>query len=39
MGGGFSVQMVFIFIDTKEGGFKEGVPGTNVTFADGNEWD
>lgn len=39
MGGGFSVQMVFIFIDTKEGGFKEGVPGTNITFADGNEWD
>jgi len=39
MGGGFSVQMVFIFIDNKEGGFKEGPPGTNVTFADGNEWD
>jgi carbohydrate-binding DOMON domain-containing protein len=39
MGGGFSLQMVFIFIDTKEGGFREGVPGTNVTFADGNEWD
>lgn len=39
MGTGFSVQMVFIFIDTKEGGFKEGVPGTNVSFADGNEWD
>jgi carbohydrate-binding DOMON domain-containing protein len=39
MGGGFSTQMVFIFIDNKEGGFKEGPPGTNVTFADGNEWD
>ena len=39
MGGGFSVQMVFIFIDNKPGGFKEGPPGTNVTFADGNEWD
>jgi carbohydrate-binding DOMON domain-containing protein len=39
MGTGFSVEQVFIFIDTKEGGFKEGVPGTNVTFADGNEWD
>jgi len=39
MGTGFSVQEVFLFIDTKEGGFKEGVPGTNVTFADGNEWD
>ncbi len=39
MGGGFSTQMVFIFIDNKEGGNKTGVPGTNVTFADGNEWD
>lgn len=39
MGGGFSVQMIFIFIDNKEGGFKTGPPGTNVTFADGNEWD
>jgi carbohydrate-binding DOMON domain-containing protein len=39
MGGGFSVQMVFIAIKTgAEGGFKEGPPGTNVTFADGNEW-
>ncbi|HEY3567977.1 MAG TPA: glucodextranase DOMON-like domain-containing protein [Thermoanaerobaculia bacterium] len=38
MGGGFSVQMVFIAIKTGEGGFKEGPPGTNVTFADGNEW-
>ena len=36
---GFAVQMIFIFIDTKEGGFTEGVPGTNVTFAAGNEWD
>ena len=38
MGGGFSVQMVFIAIKTGEGGFKEGPPGTNVTFAEGNEW-
>ncbi|MFL6234981.1 MAG: glucodextranase DOMON-like domain-containing protein [Thermoanaerobaculia bacterium] len=38
MGGGFSVQMVFIAIKTGEGGSKEGPPGTNVTFADGNEW-
>jgi len=38
MGGGFSVQMAFIAIKTGEGGFKEGPPGTNVTFADGNEW-
>jgi hypothetical protein len=36
---GFATQMIFIFIDSKEGGFTEGVPGTNVTFAAGNEWD
>jgi carbohydrate-binding DOMON domain-containing protein len=39
MGGGFSTQMVFIFIDNKEGGSTEGVPGTNVSFAAGDEWD
>lgn len=39
MGGGFSVQMVFIFIDNAAGGNKEGLPGLNVSFADGNEWD
>ncbi len=39
MGNGFSTQMVFIFVDTKEGGFKETFPGLNVAFADGNEWD
>lgn len=39
MGGGFSVQMVFIFIDNAEGGNKQGPPGTNITFAEGNEWD
>ncbi len=39
MGGGFSVQMIFIYIDTKEGGHTEGAPGTNVTFGPGNEWD
>jgi hypothetical protein len=38
MGGGFSVQMAFILIKTGEGGFKDGPSGTNVTFADGNEW-
>lgn len=38
MGGGFSVQMVFIAIKTGDGGFKEGPPGTNVTFAEGSEW-
>src|SRR5436305_15233940 len=38
MGGGFSVQMAFVLIKTGDGGVKEGPPGTNVTFADGNEW-
>ena len=42
MGSGFSVQMIFIFIDTdgKEGsGFTEGLPGLNVQFAAGDAWD
>lgn len=39
MGTGFSVQMVFIFIDNKAGGHKEGLSGLNVGFADGSEWD
>lgn len=39
MNTGFSVEMVFIFIDTKPGGFKETFPGLNVQFAEGNEWD
>ena len=39
MGTGFSVEMVFIAIDNKEGGMTEGPPGTNVTFADGNQPD
>ncbi|HWM92052.1 MAG TPA: glucodextranase DOMON-like domain-containing protein [Thermoanaerobaculia bacterium] len=39
MGGGFSTQMVFIFIDNKDGGSNEGVPGTNISFAPGDEWD
>lgn len=42
MGQGFSVQMVFVFIDTdgKEGsGNTEGLPGLNVQFAPGHEWD
>jgi carbohydrate-binding DOMON domain-containing protein len=42
MGTGFSVQMVFVFIDTdgKEGsGFTRGLPGTNVTFAPKDAWD
>jgi carbohydrate-binding DOMON domain-containing protein len=38
MGTGFSVQEVFVLIHTGEGGFKDGPSGTNVTFADGSEW-
>jgi len=42
LGGGFSVQMVFVFIDTdgKEGsGFTKGPPGTNVMFDPKGAWD
>ena len=42
MGTGFSVQMIFIFIDTdgKDGsGFTDGLPGLNVKFAAGGAWD
>ena len=39
MGVGFAVQMMFIFIDNKPGGHTEGLPGTNVQFAAGHEWD
>jgi carbohydrate-binding DOMON domain-containing protein len=41
-GNGFSVQMVFIHIDTdhKNGsGVQDGLPGTNVRFAPGEAWD
>lgn len=38
-GAGFSVQMIFVFIDNKKGGFKETPPGVNAVFADGHEWD
>jgi carbohydrate-binding DOMON domain-containing protein len=38
MGVGFAVQMVFIFIDTGEGGYTDGLPGLNVQFAEGNTW-
>jgi len=39
MGGGFSVQMVFVFIDTKEGGHTEGLPGLNIQFAPNSAWE
>jgi len=42
MGTGFSVQMVFIFIDTdgKDGsGFTDDLPGLNVKFAPAGAWD
>jgi carbohydrate-binding DOMON domain-containing protein len=42
MGTGFSVQMVFVFIDKdhKEGsGFTDGLPGLDVSFAPADAWD
>ncbi|PIE17100.1 MAG: hypothetical protein CSA66_06760 [Proteobacteria bacterium] len=38
-GNGFSLQMVFIFLDTKAGGHTKTIPGLNVDFAAGHEWD
>ncbi|HVP60365.1 MAG TPA: glucodextranase DOMON-like domain-containing protein [Myxococcaceae bacterium] len=41
-GNGFSVQMVFIHIDTdhkKGSGVQDGLPGTNVRFAEDEAWD
>lgn len=38
MGGGFAVQMVFVFIKNKDGGRVETPPGLNAQFAPGNEW-
>lgn len=38
MGGGFSVQMVFIFIKNAQGGHTDSLPGLNVQFAPGHEW-
>lgn len=42
MGGGFAIQMVFIFIDTDHqvgSGSTQGLPGLNVTFAPEDAWD
>lgn len=39
MGGGFAVQMVFIFIKTgAPGGYNDAPAGLNITFAPGHEW-
>ena len=38
MGGGFSVQMIFIFIKNGPGGHTESLPGLNLQFAPGSEW-
>lgn len=38
MGVGFSVQMIFVFVKTGPGGHTEGLPGLNIQFAPGNEW-
>lgn len=41
-GNGFSVQMAFIHVDTdhaKGSGVREGLPGTNVRFAEDEAWD
>lgn len=38
MGGGFSVQMIFIFIKNAPGGHADSPPGLNVQFAPGSEW-
>lgn len=39
MGTGFSVQMVFVFIDNAPGGFTEAPAGLNVAFAEATAWD
>jgi carbohydrate-binding DOMON domain-containing protein len=36
---GFAVQMAFIYIDNAEGGFTQGLPGTNHEFAEDSAWD
>ncbi len=38
MGNGFAVQMIFVFIKNNKGGHTEGLPGLNVQFAAGSEW-
>ena len=38
MGVGYSVQMIFVFIKNAPGGHTEGLPGLNIQFAPGSEW-
>jgi carbohydrate-binding DOMON domain-containing protein len=38
MGNGFSVQMIFIFIKNNADGHADTLPGLNVKFAPGSEW-
>ena len=38
-GNGFSLQMVQLYIDTKKGGFLDGLPGLNIKFPKGHAWD
>jgi carbohydrate-binding DOMON domain-containing protein len=38
MGTGFAVQMIFIFIKNGSGGYTETLPGLNMQFAQGQEW-
>jgi carbohydrate-binding DOMON domain-containing protein len=38
-GNGFSLQMVQLYLDTKKGGFLDGLPGMNVKFPRGQAWD
>lgn len=39
MGTGFAIQMPVVFIDNAPGGQTEGLPGFNVDFDKGSEWD
>ncbi len=36
---GFSVQMIFVFIDSKPGGHTDAPPGLNVQFAEDSGWE
>ena len=39
MGVGFATQMIFVFIDSAEGGHTGSVPGLNVEFAESDGWE